>query len=93
MSTLRDFRVPRRPALVVAAFSLLVSGATLAAPSIGGAASLSSGVSIAAAPSTQAESAGFPAVTVTDIKTGKAYSLAKLAGGKTPVLVWFWAPG
>ena len=34
----------------------------------------------------------FPAVTVTDIKTGKPFKLASLSSGKKPTLVWFWAP-
>lgn len=38
------------------------------------------------------EAPAFPAVTVTDIKTGKPFKLASLSKGTKPTLIWFWAP-
>lgn len=35
----------------------------------------------------------FPSVDVVDIATGETINVAaELAGGDTPVLLWFWAP-
>lgn len=39
-----------------------------------------------------AKATGFPKVTVTDIRTGKAFDLSSLAKEGKPVLAWFWAP-
>ncbi len=33
-----------------------------------------------------------PAMTVTDVKTGKGFALASAFTGAKPMLVWFWAP-
>lgn len=33
-----------------------------------------------------------PVLSVTDVKTGKAFPLATAFDGKRPLLVWFWAP-
>ena len=33
-----------------------------------------------------------PVLSVTDVKTGKAFPLASAFDGKKPLLVWFWAP-
>ncbi len=33
-----------------------------------------------------------PAVSVTDVSTGKPYALQTAVTGKLPTLVWFWAP-
>lgn len=33
-----------------------------------------------------------PAVSVTDIRTGRAVALQSAMTGKKPLLVWFWAP-
>jgi hypothetical protein len=35
---------------------------------------------------------GFPAITVTNVVTGKAVKLSTLNTGKLPTLAWFWAP-
>jgi hypothetical protein len=35
---------------------------------------------------------GYPAVQVTDLKTGKTVDLSLNNGGKLPTLAWFWAP-
>jgi hypothetical protein len=34
----------------------------------------------------------FPALSVVDLKSGKAFKLSSLATTKKPVLIWFWAP-
>jgi hypothetical protein len=34
----------------------------------------------------------FPALSVVDLKSGKAFKLSSLAATKKATLVWFWAP-
>jgi hypothetical protein len=41
---------------------------------------------------TKAPKSALPALSVTDIKTGKPLILTSLANPKLPTLVWFWAP-
>lgn len=45
------------------------------------------------APKSQAQpSKDFPALSVTDVASGKPFDLATLGTLNKPVLVWFWAP-
>jgi hypothetical protein len=44
------------------------------------------------APQQKAAPSVFPAVTVSELPSGKDFEFASLAGEKKPVLVWFWAP-
>ena len=40
----------------------------------------------------QAKPSVFPAVTVSELPSGKDFEFASLAAEKKPILVWFWAP-
>ena len=53
---------------------------------------MSADASVARVAAKTAASKDFPAVSVTDVKTGKAYSLSGLATLNRPVLMWFWSP-
>ena len=72
----------RRGAIALAALAVGVLGFGTAAVS---------GTSPALAASTKVKNP-LPAVTVTDVRTGKAVKLASSLTGKKPLLVWFWAP-
>lgn len=84
---------PMRRHRKVAAFAVAAGLATVGsfALGVGGSSqALATGTTRTASKSTSTNP--LPAMSVTDVRTGKAVALQTTLSGKKPLLVWFWAP-
>lgn len=81
----------RRPFFAAASLAALALG-HLGVLGVLGPINAASAASVKAQSKQKAQPVAFPALSVTDVKTGKAFKLTSLAASKKATLVWFWAP-
>ena len=85
---------PRDRRLIRAAIGVVsVAAAFASAVGAGSASAVLRASSLPAYPLTAAKAVNpLPAITVTDVRSGKPYALASALTGSKALLVWFWAP-